>query len=231
MKRIVLSLMVFSLSISYGLNAQSKKTIQNKSSVNQSDSLKPLKLIHRIDVGYSILNQSGALVSKTYFDGLKVGLSTELPFNKNISLLAGVHYNMLTSDKIQKYPSSTSAHYVTHWSFLDAPIQCVLNLPVSKNLSFFAFGGPTLTYGLSQIQNVVSTYNDTFYGIPSGYTNLYTSNLNRFDVQVGVGGGIQLKSYRLKGGYDWGLLDGNKLNANSIYLKGWSVAFGYKLGW
>ena len=230
MKRVVgFSLIILLLSASCGLNAQTKKNVLKKKNVVSLDSLIFKRVTNRLEIGYNNPSQYGSTVSTTYFNGLKVGLTSELPLKNNFSLLAGVLYNLVYSDKMQIKPSSTFTDYVTYGHFINVPVHLLYNLPVSKNLNFFGFGGLTLNYGLTQIQSIVSTYNNAIYGIPSAYTNLYKSNLNQLDLQVGVGGGVEFKKYQLKAGYDWGVLNINKLTTGSLNQKGWYVSFAIKL--
>jgi hypothetical protein len=230
MKRVLgFSLIIILLSASCGLNAQNKKAIQKKKTQVSLDSLIFKKLTNRLEVGYNNPSQYSSTVSTTYFNGIKVGLTTELPLKNNFSLLAGVLYNLVYADKLEKYPVSTYANYVTYGHFLNVPIHLIYNLPVSKNLNFFGFAGPTLNYGLIQVQSTISTYSNTTYGIPMAYTNLYKSNLNQLDLQIGLGGGVEFKRYQLKAGYDWGLLNINKLSTGNLNQKGWYVSFAVKL--
>ncbi|HEY6913040.1 MAG TPA: porin family protein, partial [Paludibacter sp.] len=164
-------------------------------------------------------------ISTTYFNGIKVGLTTELKMKNNFSLLTGILYNLVYSDKVQGYPNSKQVNYLAYGHFLNLPVMGTYNLPLTRNLKVFAFAGPTLNYGLSQINSGVSTVGT----ISSFYTDLYkTSVLNRLDLQVGIGGGIQFKKYQLKAGYDYGLLNLNRSTTN-MYQKGWYVSLSVNL--
>jgi len=58
---------------------------------------------------------------------------------------------------------------------------------------------------------------------------LYNDNvLRRLNIQLGAGGGIQWRKYRLKSGYDFGLLDLYKSKTASLHQSGWFVSFGYE---
>ena len=230
MKRsLSISLIILILSSGFALNAQIKKAVQKKKTEVSIDSLIFKKLINRLEVGYNNPSKYGSTVSTTFFNGLKVGLTTELPLKNNFSLLAGVLYNLVYSDKMQIKPGSTFTNYVTYGQFLNVPVHLIYNLPVTKNLNFFGFAGPTVNYGLTQVQSTFSTYNNATYGISSAYTNLYKSNLSQLDLQIGVGGGVQWNRYQLKGGYDWGLLNINKLTTGNLYQKGWYISLSVNL--
>jgi hypothetical protein len=226
MKRILsISLIIFALSTSYALNAQTKKVVTKTKTPIPLDSLIIKKLTNRLEIGYNNPARYGSGVSSTYFNGLKVGLTTELQMKNNFSLLAGVLYNLVYSDKLQKYPNSTSVNSLSYGHFLSVPVMATYNFPVTKDLKFIGFAGPTLNLGLFQARNSISTVST----ISTAYTDLYKSSvLNRLDLQVGVGAGVQFRKYQLKAGYDYGLLNVNKLSGN-LYQKGWYVSLSINL--
>jgi len=226
MKRIFsISLIILLFSTSYAFSAQAKKADKKGKTAFSLDSLIFKRLTNRLEVGYNNTARYGSGVSTTYFNGVKIGLTTELAMKNNFSLLTGVLYNLVYSDKRQGYPSATQVNYLAYGHFLNVPLMAVYNLPINRNLKMFAFAGPTLNYGLSQIRSTVSTVST----IPSAYTDLYKSSvLNQLDLQVGIGGGVQFKRYQLKGGYDYGLLNVNK-SAGNLYQKGWYVSLSVNL--
>lgn len=229
MKRTLsISLIFLLLSTAYSLNAQTKKVILKKKTPISLDSLIFKKLSYQLEVGYNNPSQYRSTLygdSTTYFNGIKVGLTTELHFNNNFSLLAGALYNLVYSDRLQIYSNSTSVRYMKYAHFINVPVHLLYNIPVSKDLKFIAFGGPTLNIGLGQVQGTLSTVST----IPTVYTNLYKSNLNQLDLQVGVGGGVQWKRYQLKAGYDMGLLNINRLTTGNLYQRGWYVSLSVTL--
>jgi hypothetical protein len=226
MKRILsISLIILSLSISYALNAQTKKVVKKTKTPISLDSLVFKKLTNRIEIGYNNPARYGTGVSSTYFNGIKVGLTTELSLQNDFSLLTGVLYNLVYSDKLQKYPNSTQVNSLSYGHFLSVPVMATYNFPVTKDLKFIGFAGPTLNVGLFQARNSISTVSS----ITTAYTDLYKSSvLNRLDLQVGVGAGVQFRKYQLKAGYDYGLLNVNKLSGN-LYQKGWYVSLSVNL--
>lgn len=230
MKRVFgLTLIILLLSVGCGLNAQNKKATKKKKTEISLDSLIFKKLTNRLEVGYINPSQYGKNFSTTYFNGISVGLTTELKLKNNLSLLTGVLYNLVYSDKLQEYPSSTYANNISYGHYLNVPVHLLYTYPLTKDLKLFGFTGLTVNYGLLLKQNTVSTYNNSVYGITSGYTDLYQSNLNRLDLKIGVGGGIQFKKYQLKAGYNWGVLNINKLDTGILNQKGWFITFGINL--
>jgi len=230
MKRLLnLTLIIILLSAGYSINAQTKKAIQKKKATVSLDSLIFKSATPRLEIGFNNSSTYGSKTSATYYNGLKVGLTAEYNLKNNFSLMTGVLYNLTYSNKLQVYPKLEYARYLTYGHSLYLPIHLNYNLPVSKNFKFFAFGGPTLSYGIAQYQNVVSTYDNTTMGVSNEYIDIYNSKLNQFDVQLGIGGGIQIKKYQLKGVYDWGLLNLNKLSTGAINQKGWCISITTKL--
>lgn len=228
MKRsLILSLTILLLSIGSLLNAKSK----NPANVKQKISLDSLifnNLTNRIEVGFNNPSQYYSGTSTTYFNGIQVGLTTELKMKYNVSLLTGVLYNMVYSDKLQGFPSSTFANYMTYGHFINIPLIATYTLPVSKNFKFIGYAGPKLNIGLVQKQTVASTYNvSSTFSVPTSRTDLYDSKLNKLDLQIEFGGGVQLYKYQIKAGYNYGLFNMSK-TAN-LYQRGWFVTLGVTL--
>ena len=224
MKRTLsIPLILLILSTGFSLSAQNKRGIQKKKASISLDSLVFQKLTNRLEVGYNNPAQYGSGRSTTYFNGVKIGLTSELALKSNFSLLAGVLYNLVYSDKAQIDP--TSVNYLTYGHFINVPVLLIYNLPISNDLKFSVYGGPDLNVGLGQIQQVYSTVST----IPNSYTNLYKSTLNQLDLQIGCGAGVQWKKFQLKGGYDFGLLNINRLSTGNIYQKGWYVSLSVTL--
>lgn len=226
MKRILsITLIIFLLSASWTLNAQKKTIIQKKKTTISLDSLIFKKLTYRLEVGYNNPVRYGIGVSSIYFNGIKLGLTAELNLKNNMSLLTGALYNLVYSDDLQKYPNLTSVNKLSYGHFIDVPVRFIYTYPLSKNLKLFGFAGPNLNIGLYQVQGTISTVSS----VSTVYSNLYKSSvLNQLDLQVGIGGGVQWKKFQLKAGYDYGLLNMNRLDTGNLYQKGWYVTFGVK---
>ncbi len=221
--KLIIPLIILLLTTFNALNAQTKKEFQKKKNVVSLDSVFFKKLTNRLEIGYNNPAQWGLSTNTTYFNGVKIGLTTDFQLSKNMSLLTGVLYNLAYSDKLQMNPSSIN--YLTYGHFINIPVQFFYNLPVSNNFKFFGFAGPALNIGLSQFQGTMSTVST----IKTTYTDLYKSNLNQLDLQISVGGGLQWNKYQLKAGYDYGLLNINRLSTGNIYQKGWYISLAVTL--
>jgi len=187
---------------------------------------------YRLEVGYTNPDRFETNVSSTYFNGIQLGGTAEFDLKNNVSLLTGVLYNFVYSNKIQTYPNRDSVIYSSFGHFLDIPLRVIYSLPINKNLRFFGFAGPNLNIGLFQNQNItsnMSTSLNLINNIIPGKTDFYKNSiLNRLNLQIGVGGGVQWKNYQLKSGYDFGINDLNKTTLGNQYQKGWYVTFAYE---
>jgi len=189
---------------------------------------------YRLEIGYNNPVRKGANFSSTYFNGIQVGGTAEYDLKNNLSLLTGVLYNFVYSDKLQKYPNSTSAKYVSYGHFLDIPLHVTYTYPFSKSLKAFGYAGPNINIGLFQNMNITSTLTydpSSPYYVQPRSINVYGSDpvyqLNRLNLQIGVGAGVKWKKYQLKGGYNFGINNLNKLDTGSLNQNGWYVTFGY----
>jgi len=180
---------------------------------------------YRLEVGYNNPVRKGAAFSSTYFNGIQLGGTAEYDLKNNLSLLTGVLYNFVYSDKIQKYPNLTSVKSISYGHFLDIPLHVTYTYPFSKTLKGFGFAGPNINIGLFQSRKNTSTVSY----IPSEYSDLYKDAvLNRLNFQLGVGAGVQWKKYQLKVGYDFGLNNLNKLDTGTLNQNGYYITIGYK---
>lgn len=203
-----------------------------------------------IEAGFVQPKQFGSQFSTTYFNGGRLGGSVEFELKNNFSLLSGALYSLVYSNKSQYYSTSDSVNYKTYNHSLDIPIQVQYSLPLSKNFKFFAFTGPNISIGLAQPQKVTATLSDDtkqrmatiiptnmkpFVRLESdSYANndLYVKNMiQRINLQISIGGGVQFKNYKLKGGYDFGINSINKVDTSKLMRlqkSGWFVSLIYQ---
>jgi hypothetical protein len=186
---------------------------------------------YRLELGYNNPVRVGLGVSSTYYNGIKLGVTAEYDLKNNFSLLTGALYNLVYSNKVQKYPDYVLVTYETFGQSINIPIHAKYSYPLSKTLNVFAFGGPTVNVGLFQNSKITSTQtyepSHPLYVLP-GKFDLYNSQLNRINLQIGLGGGVQWKKYQIKGGYDIGLNNLNKaVGSPSLFQNGWYVSLSY----
>lgn len=191
---------------------------------------------YRLEVGYTNPDRFGSGVSSTFFNGGKLGGTAEFSLKNNFSLLTGALYNFVYSNKLQSYPSAAEVKYESFGHSLDIPIRLTYTYPLSKSLKVFGFAGPNLNIGLFQNMKITSTQtyssSNLLYVQPRSI-DIYGSDpnyqLNRLNLQIGVGGGVQWNKYQLKAGYDFGITNLNKTSSGNLYQKGWYISVAYDL--
>ena len=187
---------------------------------------------YRLEIGYNNPVRKGAAVSSTYFNGIRLGGTAEFDLKNNFSLLTGVLYNFVYSNKIQMYTNKDSVRYKSVGHLIEIPIRATYTLPLSKTLKLFGYAGPNISFGLAQKQETTSQltpeYN-SLYEVNSGTLDIYKSSMvNRLNLQIGVGGGVQWKKYQLKSGYDWGINNLDRTGTGIQHQNGWYVSFAYE---
>lgn len=220
---ILLSLAVFT----FGLQAQT--------STNDSTKITP---VYRVEAGYSQSLRYGNNISSTPFYTVHLGGNVEFPLKNNFGLETGLHYNLSVGNKTQYYGNSfTSSDSTIMYDALDTvkytytnhslsiPVHITYTLPIFWGLKIFAYAGPNFIIGLSEPTKVESS-NNTY--VNSMSYDAYNEKISRFDVQLGVGGGIQWRYLRVKSGYDWGLFNVNSEKNPVLHQKGWNVALEYE---
>jgi len=225
------SILVLFFAFTSSILAQKLENVPLKSvSVDKSTSKITPKIA--IEAGYINPVRFGSGSSSTYFNGGRIGVTANYDLKNNFSLLTGVLYSVVYSNKQQGYPSSTFVTYKTLGHFLDIPLHATYNLPITNTLKVFAFAGPSLNVGLYQKQDITSTQtysaSNPLYVAPKTIDFYKESVLNRLNLQLGVGGGVQWKHLQLKSGYDFGINNLNKVDTGNLYQKGWYVTFSYE---
>jgi len=203
-----------------------------------------------IEAGFVQPKRSGSQFSTSYFNGGRLGGSVEFELKNNFSLLSGALYSLVYSDRTQYYSTADSVNYKTIGHSIEIPIQVQYSLPVSKNFKFFAYAGPNIGIGLAQPQKVTAVMSDvtkTYMNslIPENMkpfvrveSDTYADNdlyvksmIQRINLQISVGGGVQFKNYKLKGGYDFGINSINKIDTSKLMRlqqSGWFVSLIYQ---
>ena len=189
---------------------------------------------YHLEVGYNNPVRTGTGISSTFYNGIQLGGTAEYNLKNNFSLLTGVLYNFVYSDKVQGYPNSATVTYKSQGHFLDIPVRMIYTYPLNKNLKLFGYGGPNLNVGLFQNMKITSTqtYSPTspLY-VQARSVNVYNGSdqsyqLNRLNLQIGLGGGVQWKRYSIKSGYNFGINNLNKLDTGSMHQGGWYLTLG-----
>ncbi|HHT23743.1 MAG TPA: porin family protein [Bacteroidales bacterium] len=151
-----------------------------------------------LQAGYSMTKSNDK--NAEGMNGFHVGPTYNMTIQGPISLQYGLLYNFVTSEIA---PKTT----LTNHSF-DIPVRVAATFPLTSGLSVFGFAGPNFNIGLADNFKVA-------IGDNSATTNLYEQDKDRsrFNLQLGLGAGLQYNNMGVKFGYDFGLLDMHKSDA------------------
>lgn len=226
MKFRIIALAVFSVFI-LALHAQTGK----KDSVKTADT----EPVFRAEIGYGQTFRYSDYIVTTPYHVIKGGVNVEFPIKKGFGIETGLKYAFAFGNREQIYAHSDTASFNYSGHFLDVPVRLTYTLPIFWGMKLFAYAGPNFNIGLAQTEDVKFTptvldpapTNPLNLPITGSY-NLYDNNLSRFNIQLGAGGGLQWKNYRIKSGYDWGLNNVSRNKNRPQKMKGWVIALEYQ---
>ena len=161
------------------------------------------------------------------FNGFNVGLTYDMEIQSGIGLHYGLLYTLI-SDKESIDLLGVTLTGKSSGHFLNIPVQATYKYSINNDLGIFAYGGPNFAVGIMGSNTLSSSATDEklkdgWYKEGDGIFGLIDTSFDRFDIQLGVGLGIQYSNIILKGGYDWGLLnpygdDNVKINRNQFNI-------------
>lgn len=175
-----------------------------------------------IQIGYihpDYVSKGSNNTSHTYLDGVQVGYTSHYDLQTPLSLQYGLLYSYLfSSDETLGVKSNTTAHN------LDLPIHIRLTVPVISNINAFVSAGPNFSYAIANNTKISTSLGSSTY-------NMYgdNSNYNRFNIQLGLAGGLSYDKYSLTVGYNWGLLDLNQSSSTNLKINAFTIALGIEL--
>ena len=156
--------------------------------------------------------------------GFFAGLSYTIPVVDELSFTPGVYYGLVFKNSTSSN-SLLSVQGKRQDHFINIPLHLSYGIDLSSALRFFVFGGPSASIGVAS--KVTNTGSLTGVGSASKTYDRYEedSNLQRFDVMLGVGAGLLVNEMiRFQVGYDFGML--NRYNTNNYTLKRNELAVG-----
>ena len=158
-----------------------------------------LKTTYRIEAGYIQPYQFGEGYRTTYFHGGKIGATVDFDIKYGMSIQTGVYYLMAYGTNSQSYPHlSEYVDYSTTMYQLDIPVRFSYTIKIWKDLSLFAFAGPTFNIGLAMPEKAdahLSQITEQMTGIHSGTVNLYKDEVLPFNFMLGAGHNIYRNPY------------------------------------
>ncbi|GHT17962.1 hypothetical protein FACS189429_3270 [Bacteroidia bacterium] len=207
----------------------------------QDDKKSPLTFSY--EVGYANQLRNGKEFAKLNIEGLRMGALVKYSFTSRVFGQTGLLYEYLHYSHTQSYHSGAgNFRQSTAANQLNLPLLVGYQIPLFSQVKFFAYGGPTVRFGLSESLLTATTYptdstakanltallkEEGLYRT-DGFSNMYKDKeLQRFSVLLSLGAGFEWSRFYLKGGYDFGLTNINAQNKKRLTQGGWFVSLGY----
>ena len=207
----------------------------------------------RVEAGYNQNWQHSVdtITSFGYLHGGQIGCAVDFLLPMGFSIQTGLYYSLSYGTRQSGYrsvivPTDTNTvpiEYIGHHIYehnLIIPVRAYYTCTMAKKWRFFIFAGPQLQIGLSQYDkqvNQLSQETKTFLNskgvITSSHDRYAAAELNRLNIQFGLGGGFEWDRLRLSAGYDFGLnnLIRSKVASSShMWEWSWYVRFGVRIG-
>lgn len=174
------------------------------------------KLVAEVGFGLSDtrFNYTLGHVSADLYGGT-LGLSYDIPLIEGtVGFAPGIQFGYFTGGEVNIYDYTKVGFTET---YLAIPLDFNLKFPVSEDMRFLVFAGPTLDLGLTSRIKEKSTSME--YDIYSGQLSGYTK-YSRFDVLLGGGVAFDvMDAVRFSVRYDYGVVNRNGGNLTSGVLK------------
>lgn len=136
----------------------------------------------------------------TPMNGFYAGVGYTVPIANGINFTPGIYYGFATKDNVVDLAGIFKINGGKQQDhYLNIPLDFSFGVDMSSDLRFFVYGGPSLSLALAS--NLISG---------STTVNRFgdNSDLNRFDIMLGGGVGIEvMKAFRINVGYDFGMLN------------------------
>ncbi len=215
--RLSIAILAILLSFTTATQAQTAK----KDTTTNEKSIK-----YRAEIGYGQVFRHGDFTPTFPYHTLKGGLNVEFPLSLGFGIETGLKYSMGLGKGFQAYSNNDSIKYKYSGHYLDIPARATYTLPIFWGLKLFAYAGPTFNINIAHKHDTSEVGNPPSNSLTNPSNNPF--NLNRLNIQLGAGGGLQWKNYRVKSGYDWGLNNLSKNKNRPQRAQGWYVAFEYE---
>ena len=200
---------------------------------------------YRIELGFQQPNfRTDSTTNNTYYNGGKIGFLIDFNMPYNMGIQTGLRYELTYGVNTQHYRSADNANvgteYVRHSMLkhnISMPLRVVYTQQLWRELAMTFYTGPTFQIGLALTDNVLNALSDSTLSwlqnyspdpslVKTGTHDYYADNIyRRFNVQWGIGGGLQWRNWRLEGGYNFGLNNLAKYQPNTgktTHLNEWS---------
>lgn len=181
-----------------------------------------------------------------YLHGGQIGATFDFCLPLHFSIQTGLLYSLTYGTREQHWAQIDasdiygSTNYLKHRVYnhqLSIPVRVYYTVPLVKKFSMFFWGGPQFRVGLAAydaVENHLTPMTTAWFEANGKHTepyDLYKDELNRFNVQIGVGGGFEWDAYRIEAGYDFGLNNRVRRKSTSdqhMWEWSWFVRFAYR---
>lgn len=188
--------------------------------------------LNRNDVLYENVSGNLSDVTDMTMQGFHVGATMENSFSEVVLLESGLFVS-LKSFKLDEYLDGVAVRNKTYLYYLDIPIALKAKFDLGTTSKWFVAAGPVFDVGFAG--NKISTYNWHGDGQAVKEKIEWGNNegeINRFDVGLTFGAGVEFGLWQVGAYYDFGLTDisSDANPENTIKNRLWKLSAGYKLG-
>lgn len=181
-----------------------------------------------VQAGYSMMKTT--VDNSKASNGFHVGPIYNMSLQGPISLQYGLLYNLYLSsdDKTTGSGDLRTGAVITRTAHqFDVPVRVAATFPIASSISAFAFAGPNFNLGLASGSSTQAWALGKKAGDPVKVDYYEDKNISRFNLQLGLGAGLQYSNMGVKFSYDFGLLDMHKSDAIDYKVNGLKVGLFY----
>ena len=207
----------------------------------------------RVETGYNQnwQHSTDTVTSYLYLHGGQIGFAVDFLLPIGFSIETGLYYALSygaqqagTRSVINPVDTNgVPVEYIGHRIYehnLIIPVRAYYKQTLAKKWRILFYGGPQLQIGLSQYDaqvNQLTAETEAWLnnqGVWTAPHDRYASaELNRVNIQLGVGGGFEWDRLRLTAGYDFGLnnlIRTKTVPTSHMWEWSWYVRFGVRIG-
>lgn len=161
-----------------------------------------------INAGYLNSTQTFENAKSTNANGAYFGFSYNIGFGGGFGISPGIYYSLLASKnaagaRVFGVDVSSASNFTEH--AVNVPVYLNWGTDLARDSRFFVFAGPTVQYGLSSKTKITG-------GVGSWTTdtkldNYKDDNRNPFNVYLGGGLGMDVASFKIIAGFDYGMIN------------------------
>ena len=161
-----------------------------------------------INAGYLNSTQTHQNSSATNSNGAYFGLSYNIEFGGGFGISPGIYYSLLASKnakgaKVFGVDVSSASNFTEH--AVNVPVYLNWGADLARDSRFFVFAGPTVQYGLSSKTKITGGVGS--WTSDTKLDNYKDDNRNPFNVYLGGGLGMDVASFKIIAGFDYGMIN------------------------